>query len=282
MNSSFRSGLVMRQAETKSLLCLELATDSCSESVRNAMTMCQKNMESIRATEDIVCAYSFNLADYLWYGEQGIKALSQTITKLGAFSPGSMVLLDGQFSGRTEGTNSDSAEFAFETMHADAVTVSPYLGRTVLMPFFRHPQQGIFITCRTKETEYESEQDLLVPTPGVGWRIPLYQEIASRIAKTWSPENCGLIIDAGCIKELRIVREIIREKMMIFVPNADDETVNFSEVIRFGTAAEANNLLVGVSTRHENAIDLRERILAFHATANRVRSVTDAKLAEKT
>jgi orotidine-5'-phosphate decarboxylase len=105
------------------------------------------------------------------------------------------------------------AEAAFDYFVADAVTVSPYLGRDSLDPFLeaaRKKGRGLFVLVRTSNSGAGQFQDLCC-----GGK-PLYEHVAEAVA-SWSKENVGALGfgDVGAVigatrpEELRQLRRML-------------------------------------------------------------------------
>ena len=73
--------------------------------------------------------------------------------------PGIPVILDSK-RGDVGNTAERYAIEAFERYHADAVTVSPYLGGDSLEPFLKYEDKGVIILCRTSNPGAGDLQDL--------------------------------------------------------------------------------------------------------------------------
>src|SRR5262245_49368782 len=85
----------------------------------------------IRATAEHVCAYKPNLAFYERYGEAAIDVLLGTLE---AIPREVAVILDGK-RGDIPNTAAAYADALFESFHADAATVAPFVGLDGFGPF---------------------------------------------------------------------------------------------------------------------------------------------------
>ena len=105
--------------------------------------------------------------------------MRETIRSIHASAPGIPVILDAK-RGDIGNTNAGYIESAFEYFHADAITVSPYLGGEALRPFLERGDKGVFVLCRTSNVGACEFQDLLVDG------VPLYQCVARKVAQCWN------------------------------------------------------------------------------------------------
>ena len=76
-----------------------------------------------------------------------------------AVPEGIPVILDAK-RGDISSTAQAYARSAFETLGADAITLSPYLGYDSLTPFMQNPEKGIFLLCKTSNPGSVDLQDL--------------------------------------------------------------------------------------------------------------------------
>ena len=86
-------------------------------------------------------------------GQQALRTILQVIPD------GIPVLVDAK-RGDTPQTMQAYARAIFDDLGADAVTVSPYLGRDSLEPFFAYADRGVFVLCKTSNPGAGEIQDL--------------------------------------------------------------------------------------------------------------------------
>lgn len=165
------------------------------------------NSEIVEATADLVCAYKPNLAFYLRHGADGLYALAQTISKVKVYAPEVPVILDAKLAD-IGNTNEQYAQFAFDHLEADAITVHPYLGKEVLQPFLDRSDKGIFVLCRTSNPGAGEFQDQVVNVHLRG-ATTLYELVAMQVTTDWNwNRNCGLVTGATYPREIERVRRI--------------------------------------------------------------------------
>ena len=161
----------------------------------------QFNKAIIDATADLVCAYKPQFAHYAAYEAED--QLERTIDYIHRSYPGIPVILDSK-RGDVGNTAERYAIEAFERYHADAVTVSPYLGGDSLEPFLKYEDKGVIILCRTSNPGAGEVQDL-----EIGGR-KLFHVIAELASRRWNSRgNCLLVVGATYPRELAEVREIV-------------------------------------------------------------------------
>jgi orotidine-5'-phosphate decarboxylase len=225
------------------------------------------NLEIIKATRDLVCAYKPNIAFYEAEGPAGIRALEETILLANAAAPGVPVILDYK-RGDIGNTNDGYVASAFDRLGADAVTVSPYLGQEALKPFLELENKGIIVLVRTSNPGAGEFQDLMVPVESYakakelhlddavsGYmngcdrapQVPLYQLVAASVAHRWNTNgNCCIVVGATAPSELAEVRRIVGD-LPILIPGVGSQGGDLEEAIRAGANSRGQGMIVNLS-----------------------------------
>ncbi|MFO7677240.1 MAG: orotidine-5'-phosphate decarboxylase [Thermoplasmatota archaeon] len=227
--------------ENNSLVCIGLDIDKQKipkflfETTKQPYLMFNKKI--IDSTKDIVCAYKLNMAFYENLGLEGIKLLQKTVS----YIPKKIfVIIDGK---RNDigNTAAKYAQTIFDTFHADATTVNPYLGKDGIQPFLAYTDKCSFILCRTSNPSAGDFQDLLCPTE------PLYQIIAKKI-KEWNINgNCGVVVGATYPDELRIIRRIIGDDIPLLIPGIGTQGGEVQKTIVNGTNSKGEMAIINSS-----------------------------------
>ena len=92
------------------------------------------------------------------------------------------------------------ARAAFETLGADAVTVSPYLGRDAIAPFLAYPGKAVFVLCYTSNPSAAAIQEF-----GPAGQ-PLFEHVLREAASWGEPEQIGFVVGATQPEALRRAR----------------------------------------------------------------------------
>jgi len=165
------------------------------------------NKEIIDATCDLVCAYKPQYAFYGALGEQGTKALRETIDYIHKQYSDIAVILDAKRNDIGNTAQQYVVE-VFDVYGADAVTVNPYLGYDGVDPFLQKKDKGVIVLCRTSNPSAKEFQDWIVDHPELG-KVPLYQVVAYQVAKKWNSNgNCCLVVGATYPEESALIRKI--------------------------------------------------------------------------
>ncbi len=244
MSRDFRKLLEAKWDEGK-FLCVGLDPDfeKIPESARKEgtrETIVNFNRAIIDATKDIVCAYKPNSAFYEAHGDEGWSALRETIQYIRDQAPDVAVILDGK-RGDIGNTNNGYVESAFNHLHADAVTIQPYLGREAVRPFLDHKDKGVIVLCKTSNDGASEFQDLLVQG------APLYQVVARQVAQKWNSNgNCALVVGATYPAELAEVRAIAPD-MPILIPGIGTQNGDLQKTVAAGKTADGKGMIISAS-----------------------------------
>jgi orotidine-5'-phosphate decarboxylase len=230
----------------------------------------QFNKAIIDATADLVCAYKPQFAHYAAYEAED--QLERTIDYIQSTYPGIPVILDSK-RGDVGNTAERYAIEAFERYHADAVTVSPYLGGDSMEPFLKYEDKGVIILCRTSNPGAGDLQDL-----EVGGRR-LFHVVADLAARRWNKRgNCALVVGATYPRELAEVREIVGN-MPLLVPGVGAQGGDVAQAVQSGQTDAGAGLVISssrgilyassgenfVSAAREATLKLRDQINASRA-----------------
>ncbi len=172
-----------------SLLCVGLDFDPLKTDERFRSDPLGYNKLIIEATKEFACAYKPNVAFYEALGINGISALEKTLKIIPSDA---FVILDAK-RGDIGNTSKMYAKAAFEIFGADAVTVSPYMGKDSVTPFLEYPGHGVFVLCLTSNPGASDFQKLKCP------HRYLYLEVAERCnewASAYIDSGVGLVVGA--------------------------------------------------------------------------------------
>lgn len=202
-------------------------------------------LEIIEQTQDLVCCYKPNAAFFEQAGPEGMSALRDVIAAV----PGNIpVLLDAK-RGDIGNTAKAYARAAFEALGADAITVSPYLGRDSVAPFLAYEGRAVFLLCHTSNPSAAEVQ--LHGDP------PLYQVIA-RQAQAWGgPAQVGFVVGATQLPALERVRELAPDRWLL-APGVGAQGADLDAALAAGLDARGSGLIVPVSRGVLYAHDPRE------------------------
>jgi orotidine-5'-phosphate decarboxylase len=234
-------------------LCVGLDSDfeKIPESVRQESvenTFIAFNHAIVDATKDLVCAYKPNSAFYEARGDEGVKALRQTIQYIHEVAPEVPVILDSK---RADigNTNEGYADSFFEHLKVDAITVPPYLGKDAFEPFLSRKDKGVIVLCRTSNSGAGEFQDLKVDatSSGLSASEPLYKVVARRVAQEWNDNgNCGLVTGATYPEEMREIRALAPD-LPFLIPGVGAQNGDLPKSVAYGKRADGKGLIISAS-----------------------------------
>jgi len=258
---SFFSRLSDRARKVDSLLCVGLDPHPEMLVRPSASEARQACLRLVEATRELACAYKPNSAFFEVYGAEGTEALRQVIAAAAEHAP---VILDGK-RGDIASTARAYAQAAFHMLGADAVTVSPYLGRDAVEPFLEDPEKGVFLVCRTTNPGASRIQEEAMVDGE-----PLYLRLA-REASGWSAyDNLGLVIGATAPNAVAAVRAAVPD-LWILAPGIGAQGGDAPTAVRAGLREDGLGLLLSTSRSLALAPDPGAEALRLRDAINRAR-----------
>lgn len=263
---NFKEKLLAAADANKSWLCVGLDPDVSQfpeKLGRDAGSILEFNGAVIEATSDLVCAYKPNAAFYEAWGARGWEILVETVKLVPKNIP---VILDCK-RGDIGNTARMYAASAFAAVGADAVTVSPYLGRDSLEPFLCYRDKGVFILCLTSNESSADLQKKIVlidEPPNVGSMTPqskaktlaeffnvstvdLYIYVA-RLARQWNEgDNIGLVVGATSPLQLEKVRKEAGQEMPILIPGVGAQGGDLERALEYGSNERGELAIINVA-----------------------------------
>jgi uridine monophosphate synthetase len=265
MTSSFVDKLRGAIERNGSLLCVGLDPDlnrvQDDRSGSDRERLVRWSLALVEQTADLVCCYKPNFAFYEQYGPQGLDALRQVIDAVPDDVP---VLLDAK-RGDIGNTAAAYARAAFETWGADAVTVSPYLGRDSVAPFLAYEGKAVFVLCQTSNPSAAEIQS--------AGNEPLYHRVA-RLGQTWGDAGrVGFVVGATRPESLAEVRALAPDRWLL-APGIGAQGGDLAAALAGGLTADGSGVIVPVSRAVIYADDPR-------AAAGRLRDEIDRHRRER-
>jgi orotidine-5'-phosphate decarboxylase len=227
------------QSRNDSIICLGLDLDAKkmpAEYSGSTKKMFDFAHWIIDATADKVCAYKPNIAFYERYGGDGLSLLKQIIKRIPDEIP---VILDCK-RGDIGNTASHYAASMFEWFGADWVTLNPYMGYDSLRPFIEYKDKGVFVLCLTSNTGARDFQELKVDGK------PLYRQVAEKVSYWNKDGNCGLVVGATHMDQLKEIREVSRG-MPLLIPGVGAQGGSLENAVITGTANFTQPAVINVS-----------------------------------
>ena len=251
----------------QSLLCVGLdpRAEQLTDGANDEEKLVNWAQSIIAQTADQACCYKPNFAFFEQYGPDGLRALQRIIQGV----PGNIPVLLDVKRGDIGSTAEAYAKAAFEQWGADAVTISPYLGRDSVEPFLKYDGKMVFILCNTSNPSAADLQLYGLP--------PLYEHVA-QIAQSWgSADQIGFVVGATQPQALARVRTLCPQNW-ILAPGVGAQGGSLQEALRAGLRADGSGLIVPVSRGVMQAADPHAAARDYNAQiAEEVKTFRQAK-----
>jgi orotidine-5'-phosphate decarboxylase len=237
---TFVERLAARWREADTLLCVGLDPDPArfppQFSGDDALfAFCR---EIVDATADLACAFKPQIAYFAAARAEG--QLERLVAHIHRAHPQVPVILDAK-RGDIGATAELYAREAFVRYEADAITLSPYMGRDSLEPFLAYPDRGAFLLCRTSNP---GGDDLQMLTAG---GAPLYQQVARQAAGPWNVNGqLGLVVGATYPAELAAVRALVGE-LPLLVPGIGAQGGDIEASVKAGRTRDGTGMVINSS-----------------------------------
>jgi orotidine-5'-phosphate decarboxylase len=251
---SYLERLAARTAATRTVLCLGVDPDpgALPEGFPPTLAGVERFARLVvEAALPWSAAVKPNLAFFEAYGSEGLAALE----RLRGLVPPDVPFVADAKRGDIGSTAARQAVALFDSLGADAVTVSPYLGEEAVAPLLERGDRFAYILCRTSNPGAAELQGLAVVGDAATGAPPepLWARVARRAA-TWGPGGTvGLVVGATAPDELTAVRAIA-PGLALLVPGVGAQGGEVDPVLASGPATappaggrQGGGLLVNVS-----------------------------------
>ena len=212
----------------RSLVCVGLDPDlkklpACLAGKKNPIF--EFNKAIIDATRDWVCCYKPQVA---YYAGQGADAeLAMTIDYIREQAPLMPVILDAK-RGDIGNTSAMYARAFFENGSADAVTLSPYMGRDTVEPFLAYEGKWAVILALNSNA---SAADFEILPLANGRK--LYEQVLETASEWGSRNNTMFVVGATQAMMLGGIRKIVPDHFLL-VPGVGAQGGSLQDVAAYG------------------------------------------------
>ncbi len=217
-------------------------------------------LDIIAQTSDLVCCYKPNSAFFEQYGAGGWNALREVIAACHAADV--PVLLDAK-RGDIGSTAQAYARAVFEGLGADAITVSPYLGKDSIAPFLAYAGKTVFVLCYTSNPSAVEVQQHGAP--------PLFERITVQAQAWGDATQLGFVVGATQPEALSAVRALAPDRW-ILAPGVGAQGGDLEAALSAGLDVQGSGVIVPVSRAVLYAEDPRTAAKALRDAITQVRS----------
>jgi orotidine-5'-phosphate decarboxylase len=169
----------------------------------------------VDATAELVCAFKPQVAYFA--AQRAEEQLEALIGHIHHAHPGIPVILDAK-RGDIGPTAAQYAREAFERYRADAVTLSPYMGKDSITPWLEWPDRGVFLLCRTSNPGGSDLQSLTIQGQPLFERVAHLASLPLNQGGWGVPGRVGLVVGATFPGEIERVRAIVGPDMPLLIP----------------------------------------------------------------
>lgn len=231
--------LNQRVAAANSLLCVGLDPTGPDDA---AVT--KRLCEVISQTAPFAAAYKPNLAFFLARPE-GVALLQRVREWIPQDIP---LILDGKF-GDIANTAERYADFAYDIIGADGVTVNPYMGDDAILPFAR-PGKLVFVLAKTSNQPTHSLQDEALARSGK------LSDYAAAVVRTLDEThgNLGLVVGATQPGAMADMRRHCPQQWFL-VPGIGAQGGDLAATLKAGLQPQGSGLLINASRSIWQAAD---------------------------
>lgn len=187
----------------------------------------EKNLEGcesflkliIEATQDLACAYKFNLAFFESHGWEGMEMLYAVREAV----PDDVLLIGDAKRGDIGTSARHYAVAMYDKLEVDSVTINPLLGRDSAVPFLEYEDKLNFFLGLTSNP---GASEFLLPND-------LFLQIGRRVSEWNTARNCGLVAGATHPEHLGELRRAA-PAMPFLVPGIGAQGGDLERTLREG------------------------------------------------
>ena len=190
------------------------------------------NRDIIDATRPYCVAYKTNFAFYEILGTAGWQVLEETIRYIGHEH---FIIADAK-RGDIGNTAKKYAVSVFDTLGADAITLSPYMGIDSILPFLEHKGKWAIPLALTSNIGSSDFQQLTAEGRSIF-------EHVLQVSQSWgTPENMMYVVGATRAEHLKKIRQIVPEHFLL-IPGIGAQGGSLYEVVEKGMIADCGLLV---------------------------------------
>lgn len=185
------------------------------------------NRAIVDATAPYAVCYKPNLAFYEENGEKGWISYRRTVEYIRERYPEMMVIADAK-RGDIGNTSKMYAKAFFQENLADAVTLSPYMGRDAVDPFLEFKGKWAVLLALTSNPSAADFELLALEDGGC-----LYEKVLDTSREWGTIDNMMYVVGATQARMLKGIRQIVPDHFLL-VPGVGAQGGSLEEVAHYG------------------------------------------------
>ena len=230
--------IVSEIRKKQSFLCIGLDVDLSKippHLLKTSSPIFEFNKAIIDATHHLCVAYKPNIAFYEAYGQDGWKALKQTIDYLNNNYPEIFTIADAK-RGDIGNTSRMYAKAFFEDLGFDSITVAPYMGSDSVEPFLEFNEKHTILLALTSNQgafDFQTKENT---------NAPLFESVLDT-SKTWkNSKQLMYVVGATKAAYFKKIRDIVPNSFLL-VPGIGAQGGSLEEVCKYGLNTEVGLLV---------------------------------------
>lgn len=233
-----RAELIKEIRTKKTFLCVGLDPDVDKipkfllEEDDPIFTFCR---DIVDATADHCVAFKPNTAFFEAYGLSGISSMEKTIKYIKENYPSHFLIADAK-RGDIGNTSTMYARAFFKRLHADAITVAPYMGKDSVKPFLDFENKWAIVLALTSN-EGSNDFQMLQANGN-----ELYKEVLKTTASWGTENNLMFVVGATKADMLSDIRAIVPNHFLL-VPGVGAQGGSLEEVCKYGLTKDIGLLI---------------------------------------
>ena len=181
------------------------------------------NKRIIDATKDYCVAYKPNIAFYECMGIQGWESLRKTLE----YIPEEIFTIADAKRGDIGNTSKMYASTFFESFNFDSITISPYMGRDSVEPYFEFTKKWVILLGLTSN---EGAEDVQLKKNDKGEFI--FEEVV-RSSKAWVDQDYTMyVVGATRGEYMKKMRDLVPEAFFL-VPGVGAQGGSLEDVVKY-------------------------------------------------
>ncbi len=213
--------------ERKSFLCVGLDPDPSRIPVHlgeGPAAVYRFNQAIIDATRDLCVAYKPNTAFYEAMGPEGWEVLRATLEYIGD----NHLKIAAAKRGDIGNTSRMYARTFFETLHADAITVAPYMGEDSVKPFLDFDNKWVILLALTSNKGSQDFQMTLQEN-----NQPLFAKVMQQSQKWGNSDQLMFVCGATHPERFEELRKIAPDHFFL-VPGVGAQGGDLAAIAKYG------------------------------------------------
>ena len=180
----------------------------------------------VEATASYCVAFKPNTAFFEAYGLSGVTSLERIIKYIKHHYPSHFLIADAK-RGDIGNTSTMYAKAFFNRLHADAITVAPYMGKDSVKPFLEFDGKWAIVLALTSN-DGSADFQLLQTAEN-----ELYKQVIKTAASWGTENNLMFVVGATKASMLTDIRAIVPNHFLL-VPGVGAQGGSLEEVCKYG------------------------------------------------